>query len=73
MPIISPYTHNHHSKKINTELNLTTFSIVFTNKNRGAHSAPPPIIFRKFYEFNSKTFYILNFQIFVLHGKIYPK
>ena len=33
---ICPYLHNYHSKKkINTVLNLITFSIVFTNKNRG--------------------------------------
>ena len=29
--------------KINTELNLITFSIVFTNKNKGALCAPPII------------------------------
>ena len=39
-----PYLQNYHSKKINTVLNLITFSIVFTNKNRGYTLSPPPPI-----------------------------
>ena len=38
-----PYLQNYQSKKkINTVHNLITFSIVFTNKNRGGTLSPPP-------------------------------
>ena len=38
-----PIQSHHSKKKINTVLNLITFSIVFTNKNMG-HFQPPPSI-----------------------------
>ena len=49
--IICPYLHNHHLEFFffNTVHNLITFSIVFTNKNWGALSAPPPHIITKIF------------------------
>ena len=61
MTIICPYLHNHHSKKnFNTVHNLITFSIVFTNKNRGGGHfqppPPPPRIYKNFLNFSRKHF-----------------
>ena len=39
-----PYFQNYHSKKINTVHNLITFSIVFTNKNRGGGTFSPRLL-----------------------------